>query len=443
MAKILIGNFKGPKGDKGDKGDVGPQGATGAQGAQGIKGEKGDKGDTGEQGQKGEKGDKGDKGEQGPAADIDELDERYANKNLYSDTTINVGRKSNSAVGDRSTAEGYNATASGSYSHAEGYETTASGNYSHTEGYKTTASSKNGTSVQCYCNHAEGNETTANGGCSHAEGNGTTAGGYYSHAEGFKTNANSYCSHALGRYNTAMTTSPTIFKSEGSAFVIGNGYNGALKNAFSVTFDGVVKSENTFTASTNADYAEFFEWEDGNPDNEDRVGKFVTLDGKKIRIANNADKYILGIVSGAPFVLGNGDCDVWTGMLMRDGFGRKIMKPAPKIETVETMGEDGNIHMEEKEVFDEEGNPVYEGTCPKINPEYDNTQKYISRFDRKEWSPVGMLGMLAVWDNGSCEVNGYCKCDVDGNATKADEYEFGTYRVIERVSDNIIKVIMR
>ena len=36
MARVWIGNFKGPKGDKGDKGDVGPQGPMGPQGPVGL-----------------------------------------------------------------------------------------------------------------------------------------------------------------------------------------------------------------------------------------------------------------------------------------------------------------------------------------------------------------------------------------------------------------------
>ena len=43
-----------------------------------------------------------------------------ADKSKYGDTTINVGRSENSTVGDYSTAEGYQTTASGIASHAEG-----------------------------------------------------------------------------------------------------------------------------------------------------------------------------------------------------------------------------------------------------------------------------------------------------------------------------------
>ena len=100
--------------------------------------------------------------------------------------------------------------------------------------------------------------------------------------------------------------------------------------------------------------------------------------------------------------------------------------------------------------MNENGNPVYEGTRPKLNPEYDHTQKYISRFDRPEWAAVGMIGVLAVYDDGSCQVNGFCKVAVGGIATAADgEYTLAEgkiikgYQVIERVADDIVKVVFR
>ena len=71
MAKVFIGNVKGPQGEKGDTGARGPQGIqgekgdTGARGPQGIQGEKGDTGARGPQGIQGEKGDTGARGPQG------------------------------------------------------------------------------------------------------------------------------------------------------------------------------------------------------------------------------------------------------------------------------------------------------------------------------------------------------------------------------------------
>ena len=59
MARILIGNIKGPQGiqgEKGDKGDTGPQGIQGIQGPQGDEGPQGPQGETGPQGAQGIQG---------------------------------------------------------------------------------------------------------------------------------------------------------------------------------------------------------------------------------------------------------------------------------------------------------------------------------------------------------------------------------------------------
>ena len=404
------------------------------------------------------------------------------------------------ASGDASHAEGTNTTASNYNSHAEGYDTTASGNNSHAEGHETTAmgeashaegrSSEKATTIisdlstqtsvstiieawkkkkfslafgsnsscsglDCLAlanySHAEGNYTTASGACSHAEGYKTTASGNDSHAEGYETTASgvsshaegnyttasNYASHASGKYNASMTTGGGASNTTGTAFVIGNGTgSSALSNAFSVQYDGTVKAQSTITASTTADYAEFFEWLDGNPDNEDRVGYFVTLDGDKIKIASNEDDYILGVISGEPFVLGNGDCDTWNEMYLHDEFRRTIYEPAPKV----------------KEVLDEEGHPTgeyevvegeYEGTRPVLNPKYDPSKVYISRFERKEWSPVGMLGVLAVRHDGTAKVNGYVTVNKDGIATACDKKSEKSYRVIKSKTDNVVEIIFR
>lgn len=374
---------------------------------------------------------------------LDGVDNTYALKSKYGDTTIDVGRKADTTIGMYSTAEGYNATASGIVSHAEGQSTTASEDCAHAEGWETTASGKwshaegSGTTASVNCSHAEGYNTTASGNCSHAEGYETTASGSVSHAEGINTTASNMASHAGGHYNADMTTGGSTTNTTGTAFVIGNGTSKtALSNAFSVMFDGTVKAKSTITASTTADYAEFFEWLDGNPNEEDRVGYFVTMDGDKIRIANSDDGYILGVVSGEPFVLGNGDCDTWNGMFLRDEFRRTVYEPAPKIE--EILDDEGNPTGEFEEIKGE-----FEGTRPKLNPEYDHTKTYISRFDRPEWSPVGMLGVLAVRHDGTAKVNGYVTVADGGIATACDKNAENSYRVIKANSDSVVEVIFR
>lgn len=379
-------------------------------------------------------------------ARIDELNaalENKADKDLYSDTGINFGRKANTDVGINSTAEGRNTTASGSASHAEGLNTTASGNNSHAEGFITTASGGAShaegsmTTASAEDSHAEGSSTTASNMGSHAEGGSTTASGPYSHAEGLATTASNMGSHASGMYSVAMIDGGSTSNTTGTAFVIGNGTStSTLSNAFSVQYDGTVKAKSTITASTTADYAEFFEWFDENPDGEDRVGYFVTLDGDKIRIANSDDDYILGVVSGEPFVLGNGDCDTWNGMFLRDEFRRTIYEPAPKMK--EILDDNGNPTGEYVEVEGE-----YEGTRPKLNPDYDHTKKYISRFDRKEWAPIGMLGVLAVRHDGTAKVNGYVTIADGGIATACEKHMTNSYRVIKANTDSVVEIIFR
>ena len=116
-------------------------------------------------------------------------------ENLIVTNSISLGRKADTAIGEKSTAEGTDVTASGTDSHAEGHDTKSSGNQSHTEGYKTIASKD--------CAHAEGYETKAEGFYAHSEGYGTTAGEIYAHAEGDNTAASGDTSHAEGSYTTA------------------------------------------------------------------------------------------------------------------------------------------------------------------------------------------------------------------------------------------------
>ena len=84
---------------------------------------------------------------------------------------------------------------------------------------------------------------------------------------------------------------------------------------------------------------------------------------------------------------------------------------------------------------------------PQLNPEWDATQTYVSRKDRPEWDTVGMLGVLRVYDDGTCEEGTWCKVYKDGLATKADleDHSFLTpiFYVMKRVTDEIIEVFFK
>lgn len=390
---VDLGSVIGPQGPQGPQG---PKGDTGAQGPQGPKG------DTGPQGPAGTSG-VGWPGE-GACAEIFNSD---------SDSEAN---------GDRSHAEGTFTCASGQSSHAEGDDTIAAANYSHAEG--------------CY----------------------TRASGSASHAEGASTEAANYASHAGGKYSKAMTTGGAYNNQVGDAFVIGNGtgVTDSRSNAFRVTYAGTVYGKGSFQTS-GADYAEYFEWLDKNAAGEDRVGYFVTLEGNKVKLAGPGD-WVLGIVSANPCVIGNADED-WLGRQLHDPFGRFIKEYLEQDEEPVTPPEGlerkalrewmRENHIERtEEGYVKVTTRVVEHKTPswryKENPDYDPSQPYIERKDRAEWDAIGMMGVLAVRDDGSCQVNGFCTVAGGGIATAAEGYVPGqTWRVIERVNENVVKVVFR
>ncbi|WP_427108596.1 peptidase G2 autoproteolytic cleavage domain-containing protein [Lysinibacillus xylanilyticus] len=346
------------------------------------------------------------------------------------------------ALGSYSHAEGEGATASGDYSHAEGNGTTASGSGSHAEGNSTLAShwyshsEGNNTTASGVAAHAEGTQTTASGMFSHAEGGGTIASGYYSHAQGFQTTSDVHCSAANGRYNKKMSGSINGLNNADDAFVIGNGSSTTLSNAFRVTFDGKTYGVGAFN-TTGADYAEYFEWLDGNPKAEDRVGFVVTLEGDKIRKATAEDTYILGIISVTPSIIGDSFQEDWQAKYVLDEWGRT------QYHWVDTEYEEIVI------VEDEEGNisqdfvtKTRQDYLPIINPNWDNTEEYIPREKRKEWNAVGLVGKLYVRDDGTCNANGFAKIGSDdGTVTASSSHT--NMRVMERVAPNIVRMFLK
>lgn len=326
------------------------------------------------------------------------LQNRLSSSSPTGSGSLSMNRRSNSTVGSSSTTYGYYCDASGHYSSASGYYSSASG----------TAAA--------------------------AFGNFTKALGDYSAAFG-KHNNNTDSTGATAPY---------------CLFTIGFGQDSSSeKNVFRVSKEGNVYALSS-SISTGADYSEYIRpWFDDNVDNEDRRGYLVTVRNGKLYKAEPGD-YIVGITSGNPSVIGNGDED-WVHRWERDEFNSLIFKEVevddyePKLEEVEIDGV-----IEQRPVLDEKGNPVQVKIGSHIEkqtvqvPDYDETQKYIERKDRPEWDCVGMIGIIPVRDDGTCEPGGFAKCRGYGIATKADEYRcHETFFVIERINDHLISVEMR
>lgn len=133
---------------------------------------------------------------------------------------------------------------------------------------------------------------------------------------------------------------------------------------FNLRGDGNGYCDGSWTGG-GADYAEFFEWMDGNPTAEDRRGVSVVLTSGKIRPATAEDgaESIIGVVSANPTVVGDAAWNRWSEKYQRDAFGAYVL--------------------------DETGARV-------LNPAFNPALPYTPRALRPEWGCVGLMGKLRL-----------------------------------------------
>ena len=168
---------------------------------------------------------------------------------------------------------------------------------------------------------------------------------------------------------------------------------------FAVTNTGVGKFDGGVSGSA-ADYAEMFEWIDGNPDDEDRRGLVVELvGGDKIQVATSttSESNIIGVVSAEPCVLAGESTFHWTSKWLKDDFGSYQMEDYEAWQYSKGSGEPTVVPVEGTEPGDVPEDAVKVTAKRRIfNPDYDDTIEYVPRSQRKEWSPVGVVGRLRV-----------------------------------------------
>ena len=200
----------------------------------------------------------------------------------------------------------------------------------------------------------------------------------------------------------------------GMSYFRGDSNNGADAE-FNFRGDGNAFCDGSFSGG-GADYAEYFEWKDGNSSDEDRVGYSVVLDGNKIVKATDSDdaSKIIGVISANPAVVGDSDILRWKQKFLLDDFGREVTEQITVTEWKgEWTGEDGILQKQhifsydtdripsdvtvpsDAEVKSEDGNGV-KFLRRKTNPDWDKDMAYISREDRKEWDTVGLMGKLRL-----------------------------------------------
>jgi hypothetical protein len=120
--------------------------------------------------------------------------------------------------------------------------------------------------------------------------------------------------------------------------------------------------------TTNADYAEYFESENGEAIPRGTVVSITA--GGKIKPAQ-AGETVIGVISASPSVVGNVPKE-WPGKYQRDDFGEILM-----------------------ETYEEEGEGVTK-TRTVLNPDYDESMDYTPRDQRPEWNCVGLLGQIPL-----------------------------------------------
>jgi hypothetical protein len=254
--------------------------------------------------------------------------------------------------------------------------------------------------------------------------------GTYSVLAGYQLLANKgYSQTIVGKYNKAKDGSNNASSANGFIFVVGSGSSSTRNCAMWVHADGTIYGDGTFSGSQTADYAECFEWSDSNLNNEDRRGRFVTIDKEdKIRFATAEDDYILGIVSAAPTVLGDAAAENWQGRFVTDIYGKYIE---------EEVEHEAIIDEETGEIIE----PAHKEVRRKTNPNYDPDKPYTPRLERPEWDAIGMMGKLVLDDDGTCEVGGFAAPGKDGIATRGTSVN--GYKVIARLDENHVRVIFK
>tara|TARA_B100001248_G_C27374970_1_gene453738 strand:+ start:62 stop:1711 length:1650 start_codon:yes stop_codon:yes gene_type:complete len=182
---------------------------------------------------------------------------------------------------------------------------------------------------------------------------------------------------------------------------------------FHLRGDGNAFADGSFSGG-GADYAEYFEWKDGNTSNEDRVGISVKLDGNMIVASSDSDNAsdIIGVISANPAVVGDAAYMKWNEKYLRDDFGRYIREEYTVTQWQEKI--EGEIDNQNKSFSYETDKIPSDVTVPKdakvltvddngakftrrkLNPNYDESKAYVSREDRPEWDTVGLMGKLRI-----------------------------------------------
>lgn len=211
-----------------------------------------------------------------------------------------------------------------------------------------------------------------------------------------------------------------------SAYNFARMYSGNFADLeFQFSGDGNGTCDGAWTGG-GADLAEMYEWADGNPGAEDRIGWSVTLTGDRIARAAKGDTAI-GVISARPSLVMNDSPMGWQGRHLRDDWGRVVMEPyvavhwdvvtqnhrtAKDPDTGEPVRVPAGVSVERvthmadaipagvrvpadavRSRTDATGAPLLRR---KRNPDYKPDQPYQRRSERAGWGRVGIAGRVLM-----------------------------------------------
>jgi len=174
---------------------------------------------------------------------------------------------------------------------------------------------------------------------------------------------------------------------------------------------GTAVADGSWTGG-GADYAEYFEWADGNSSSQDRVGISVKLDGTKIVASTSNDdaSAIIGVISANPSVVGDTAGLKWQSKYERDDYNRYVWEEytvtewtVPATETEKEVLHSyqtdkipsGLTAPDDATVISKDDNNTTL-MRKKLNSSFDESVTYVPRSDRKEWDTVGLMGKLRM-----------------------------------------------
>ena len=176
---------------------------------------------------------------------------------------------------------------------------------------------------------------------------------------------------------------------------------GGKRFTFDLDSGGNAYFDGTLTQNSY-DYAEYFEWEDGNPNNEDRRGYSVFLNANgKIEKATSetSTSDIIGAISGTAAIIGDAAMYDWQGRYEIDEWGTRRKEQVTQVSWTDIDGTkhsyaDENDVPSDVVVPDDASRRIHHRYIESST--YDSSQAYVPRDQRREWGIVGLLGKVRV-----------------------------------------------